>query len=176
MQRAGAAEGDHGVVARVLAALRRDNLNCPDDVGVGDADRAVGDLFDAHAEASGKRAEGFLCGVGIDLHLAAEEGFAADRVTHKVGVGHGRLGAAALVTGRPRVGPGALGPDTQHAALVDPDQTATAGADGVDIENRRADRQFIDLEFVADLGVAVFDQADVGARSAYIEGDQVFEP
>ena len=90
-----------------------------------------------------------------------------------MGIGHGRLGAAAPVAGRPRVGPGTQRSDAQHTALVNPDQAAATGADRVDIEHRRADRQIIDVEFVGDPGRAVLDQANVGAGPAHVEGDQV---
>ena len=51
VQRARAAERHQHVVARVAAELGRDELDRAHDVGVGQADRAVGGLVDAHAEA-----------------------------------------------------------------------------------------------------------------------------
>ena len=70
----------------------------------------------------------------------AEEVVGVEKAEHQVGVGHGRLRAAPAVAGGPGLGAGALGPDMQHAAGVDPRDRAAAGADADDVERLQARR------------------------------------
>ena len=51
-QAAGAAEGDHGIVARLAAARGGHLADAEDLVGGGDLERAGGDLLRRHAEAA----------------------------------------------------------------------------------------------------------------------------
>ena len=58
-----------------------------------------------------------------------------------VGVGDGRLGAAAAVAGRARLGAGAVGPDLDALQGVDAGDRAAAGADLHHLDDGDAHRQ-----------------------------------
>jgi hypothetical protein len=104
-------------------------------------------LLDAMADALGDGCHGAPRRRGVELHPAAEEEVGVDAAEHDVGVGGGGLAAAAAVAGRAGHGAGALRPDAQQPALVDPGDRAAAGADGADVDHRHLDRQApLDLE------------------------------
>ena len=63
-----------------------------------------------------------------------------DAAEDEVGVGDRGLGAAEAVAGRAGHGTGRARPDGQGTARVEAGQRAAAGADGVDVEGRQADR------------------------------------
>ena len=99
------------------------------------------------------------------------------RAQHEVRVGDRDLFAALVVANRPGVRPGALRADAQEAALVDPGDAAAAGADRGEVDERRGNRQPpLDLVVgvVGDLPVP--HDADVTARAAHVERDEVFVP
>ena len=77
VQGTGAAEGDQGEVTRVMAALRRDDLDGAEDVGVGQADSAACHFLEPEAERIRKAAENAPSRRLVDGHLAAEEGLRA---------------------------------------------------------------------------------------------------
>ena len=75
----------------------------------------------------------------VERHAAAEQAARREPPEHEVGVGDGRLGAAAAVAGRARLRAGALRPDLQQPVAVEPGDRAAAGADRIDVE-RQASR------------------------------------
>ena len=96
---------------------------------------------------------------------------------HEVGVGDGRLGAAAAVADRARIGAGAVGADLQDAGLGDARDRAAAGADRVDVDHRHADRHAVgDVLFSRQSGLAGADQRHIEAGAAHVAGDQVGMP
>ena len=109
MQRPGAAERREHEIARVVAALHRDDLQdlrhgVIDDVD--DGGRRGGHI-DAERLREPLAHRGFGGGM-IDRQLAAEQRGAVEIAEQQVAVGDGRLGAAAAVAHRARIGAGAL--------------------------------------------------------------------
>ena len=100
---------------------------------------------------------------------------AAEAAEHEIGVGDGRLRAAAAVAGGTRHRLGAARADPQRAALVDPRDRAAAGADRVDVDDRDADRDAVERRLARHLRAAVEHQADVGAGAAHVDRDDVGE-
>ena len=98
---------------------------------------------------------------------------------HDVGVGDGRLGAAAAVADRAGIGAGALRPDLERADLVDPGDAAAAGADLDHVDHRQHHRMAAGV--AADViarrhrRLAVADQARLGGGAAHVERDHVGE-
>ena len=141
MQRPGAAERDQRVVARIVAALHRDDADRPRHVGGDDGDDALRRRHQRPCRAappaarSRPRARSWP-----HRHAAAEQMRRVQRLQHDVGVGHGRLVVAAVVADRAGIGAGAARPDLQQPAAIDIGDRAAAGADGVDVEHRRLDR------------------------------------
>src|SRR5262249_61987772 len=72
---------------------------------------------------------------GVEGQFAAELCVGAETAEHEVGIGHGRLSAAAPVAGGARHRLGAVRPDTERAALVDPSDRAAGRADRVDVND-----------------------------------------
>ena len=117
--------------------------------------------------------DGALGQPGIEAPLAAEEISRIEIAEHQIGVGDGRFGAALAIAGRPRRRAGALRPDMQDAAGIDPRDRAAAGADRGDIEAVERDAVAGDAAVHDQRRLAVDDEADVGAGAAHIERDQV---
>ena len=78
-------------------------------------------------------------GGDIERLRAAEEIIRIEIAADEVGVGDGRPRAAAAVAGRARIGAGALRPDVEKAAAVDPGDRAAAGRDRRHVERRHVD-------------------------------------
>ena len=90
-----------------------------------------------------------------------------------MGIGHRRPCAAAAVACGSRIRAGTDRAGTQHAAVIDPDDRSSAGADGVDIDDRCAHGQAVNREFGGKLGPSVGHEADVGRGSSHVEGDEI---
>ena len=112
----------------------------------------------------------------IEPPVAAEEIVRIEIAEDEVGVGHGCVGAALAVAGRPRHRAGAFRPDMQDAAGIDPRDRAAAGADARDVEAVQRDAVAADLAVHDQRRRAVHHQADVGRGAAHVERDQVFGP
>ena len=107
--------------------------------------------------------------------MAAEKARVVEPAEQQIGVGHGGLGAAATVAGRPRIGAGAVRADMQPTVLVAPGDRPAAGADLDDVDDRQLHR--LAAESVAD-NVAFFDrrnavgdQRRLGGGAAHVEAD-----
>ena len=79
-------------------------------------------------------------GVDVEGDLARRGSTRVEAAEDEVGVGDGRVGAAAAVAGRTRVGAGAVRTDAEHAAGVDPGDAAAAGADLDEVDRPGLDR------------------------------------
>ena len=111
-----AAEADEHEVARVVAALHRDQVQRVHHRGVRDLDDAVRRLDDVDRPSGFAQRSSIARARALDVEadLAAEEVVGVEPAEHDVGVGHGRLGAAAPVADRPGIGARALRPDAQQ--------------------------------------------------------------
>ena len=178
MKRPGPAGGDQREVARVVAlgdrhfAHRERHLVDRDiDDGLRGRDgielERVGDLLLDAAQGA----------LGIELHRAAEEIVRIDPAEHHIGVGNGRLGAAAAIADRPGIGAGALRPDLERADVVEPRDAAAAGADLDHVDHRQHDRMAagIAADVVArrQRRLALANQARLGGGAAHVERDDV---
>ena len=186
MDRAGAAEGHQAELPRVVAALHRDDAERLAHVGVDHLDDARGGLRDAEAERRrdvlGDRALG---GGAAYRQAAVEQRGAVEVAEHDVRVRHGRAGAAAAVGGGAGRGAGAVRPDLERAAGVDPGDAAAAGADLREVDHRHADRvagagdPALGVAGAADLvlrrhrDLAADDHAGLGRGAAHVEGQHV---
>ncbi len=120
--------------------------------------------------------------VEVERHPAAEEVAGIEVAEHEVGVGDGRLGAAAAVADRAGIGAGRVGPDAQQAERVDARDRAAAGADLDHLDHADLDRQAralleavaaVDLELARGQRLAVDDHGELGGRAADVEREQV---
>ncbi len=113
-----------------------------------DAERRVlGRKIERRADPLGDRALG---AVDVERHAAARERRRIDAAEHEIGVGHGRLAAAAAVADRAGLRAGAVGPDRDASERVDPRDRAAAGADLDHLDHRNAQRQAAALEEAID--------------------------
>ena len=109
------------------------------------------------------------------LHLAAQEQLGAQPAEHDHGVGRGRLGAAAVVGDRARIGAGRARADAEDPAGIDVGDRAAAGADRVHVDHRdhRLVRPDLRVQQVLHAQLAVLREADVGGGPAHVERDHV---
>ena len=157
----------------IVAALDRDRADRPHHVGRDHPEQALRGALQGEAEPLRERRQRGARRIGVERHPAAEQAARGKAPEHQIGVGHGRLLAAQAVAGRARQGAGALRADLEEPVPVEPGDRAAAGADGVDVDHRQADREVGDLAVEADRRAAAPDQGDVGAGPAHVEGDDV---
>ena len=97
-----------------------------------------------------------------------------DAAEHDVGIGQRRPLVALAVAGRPRHRAGAFRPDLQQPAAIDRRDRAAAGADGRDLDHRRADDQAeIDGRLRRERRLAAGNHRDVERSAAEVAGDDV---
>ena len=175
-ERAGASLGDQREVARVESladGVLFDGL----DHGVReDLHRSHRRFLDGHPESLRRAVLECPPGqVGLKLHAPAEERLGTEPAENDHGVGRGRLGAAASVRRRARVGARRARPDAEDAALVDVGDRAAAGADRVDVDHRDHRLVGTDLRVqqVLHAELAALRKPDVGRGPADVERDHV---
>ena len=91
----------------------------------------------------------------------------------EVGVGDGRLDAAAAVAHGAGDGAGALGADGQRARVRDAGDRAAAGTDRHHVDHRQADGPAADAAVGGEAGLAAVDERDVGGGAADVDADEV---
>ena len=175
-ERPAAALGDEHELARVEALAHRGLLDRVDHRVHEDAVDAHRGLLDRGAELAREvRVDRLAREILAQAHLAAQEELRAQPAEHDHRVGGGRLGAAAVVGDRARVGARRARPDAEDAARVDVGDRAAAGADRVDVDHRdhRLVRADLRVEQVLHAQLAVLREADVGRGAADVERDHV---
>ena len=169
MQAAGAAEGEQGELAGVLAALHRDHPQRPGHGRLGHLQHALGQPLRRQSGAGGERFHRRPAGRHVEGHAAAEEAIGEEPAEIEVGVGDGHLAPAATIADRTGIGPGALRADAQRAAGVEAGDGTAAGADGVQVDHRHPYRPAGDDRLAAG-GDRPRTEADVGGGAAHVEG------
>ena len=91
----------------------------------------------------------------VEFHPAAEKMIGIQNPGHDISVGDRDVFSAAVVTNRTGVGAGAVRADLQSADGVDARDGAAAGADGVNVEHRQADRAHVDFSLSGDDWIAL---------------------
>ena len=132
------------------------------------------------AERSGDAPIQNLAGLaGVEPHLAAEEVSGIEPAEHEIGVGDGRLGAAAPVAGRPGHRAGAARPDIEAALIVEPGDRAAADADFENVDHVAADREArigpADVIDRFDGIAAALDHRAFRRGAAHVEGDEIVD-
>ncbi len=173
-----AAVGEQGEVARIVTLGDGDLLDGAHHAGDGDADDPLGELrlVDDSGHAPDEAMDGASRQVVVEQHLAGQGAVRGDPTQEQVRVRDGRLRPAAAVTRRTGIGPGASRPHPERPARIDPGHTSAARAYGVDLDLRRPVREPRDLLLSGDCGLELLDEADVGAGSPHVVGDQVAVP
>ena len=114
----GAAERDQREFARIDALLHRARADRIRHVAVDDGEHAFGRARLASRPSASASSSIARCGgVVIERHAAAEEIVLVEPAEHQIGVGHGRLGAAAAIGGGAGHRAGAARPDAEGAAV-----------------------------------------------------------
>ena len=122
-------------VARVDSLHDRDLPDRSDDVLGRDRQRRVRRLVDTHSERCRDRfLDDGVGGVRVERQPAPEEVAGVDPAEHDRGIGDGGLRTAAAIADRARIRAGALWPDPEQSARVDPDDRAAARADRLDVD------------------------------------------
>ena len=175
VQRPRAAEGKEHEVARIVSARKRHHADRARHLVVRNAHDRRRHVHRIEPERLAERfgEDGFdLPEIGFSLD--PEEFLRIEPSEHEVRVGDRRLGAAAPVADRPRMGARAARPDAQHAVLAEVGDRAAARADGVHVHHRHVHRHRVfDFKFGGHLRHAVEDQSDVGRGPAHVVGDRV---
>ena len=124
------------------------------------------------------RGDRLLGSGGIERHLAAGKSLRIDAAERHVGVGDGRLAAAAAVAHWARLGAGACRADHDAAEPVDAGDGTAAGADLDHLDDRNAQRQARALGETVDachleqprgLRLRLVDEADFRRGAAHVE-------
>ena len=111
-------------------------------------------------------------GLDVERLRAAEEVIGIQVSAHHVSVGDGRARSAPAIAGRAGVGARALGADHEEAAAIDSGDGAAAGGDRRHVEGGHVDLPARDDAFGRLQRRAAFDEGDVGAGAAHVEGHE----
>ena len=180
VHRRGAAGGEQGIVARLLAVLGEVDAGRTGHVLVDDVVDAPGGALGVDTERIGEASHCRLGGREVDLHLATEEEVGIEISQQQVGVGDGGIGAAAAVAGGAGLRAGTLRADLHQAEFVAVGDRAAAGPDFDQLDGRDLDRQAATLheallarrlEAVCDQRLAAVDETELRRRTAHVEGE-----
>ena len=138
MHRSRAAKREQRETTRVEAAFDRDQPHRASHVRVDHPNHAQRGRIGGAFHRAAQMADGAHRTIGKQAHPAAQKIGCHQPSRDQVGVGYGWF-LAMSIAGRTGVGPGALRPDLERAALIDPRQGTAAGAHGMDIDDRGAD-------------------------------------
>ena len=168
---AGAAERHQGELARVVAALHRDDADGAFHIGVHHFQDALAQHLRAQAGACREIRHRRPGARHVQSHVAAQESVRVQAAQVQAGVGDGQPRALA-VTHRTRIGAGAPRADLQRAARIDGGQRAAARPHRVDVQHRHLDRTagYNRLRRRARLFLA---QRHVRGSAAHVERDDV---
>lgn len=134
----GAAAADDIALARIDALIDGDVLDGADHIVIGGRIDRIGRLDAANAKPFGRLVDRGFRLAAVELDAAAKEIVRIDDAKHHIGVGDGRLGAAAAVAGGTRHGADAVRPDPQQSARIDPGDAAATRPHRADIDLRYA--------------------------------------
>jgi hypothetical protein len=163
VERPRSTERDQREVARVVAALHRDEADRAQHLGV----------RNPHSILGGDLAERRLGGASVELEPARK--LIRKPPEQEIGVRHGRPRPAEAIARRARVRPRALRACTQRAPRVPPDDGTPAGADGLEVDRRYADREPADGALGRAPRRSGRNQGDIRRGSAHVERDRAFE-
>ena len=184
MHGSGATEGDQRCSPHVGAAFHRVYARGRGHVLVHELVDSAGDVGDARVHGRCDLRHRGLGRGRIEWHLATEEVRRVEHAEQQIGIGDGRLRAAAAVGRRTGLGTGRIRPDLQQSELVDARDAAAARADLHQIDRRDRDRKARsllepiharDLEVVAELRLALLDETRLCGRPAHVETEQAIE-
>ena len=173
-QRAGAAEGDQRVVARIEPALDGHLLDGVGLVPGRDLEDALGRALGPRPRRAASAAIPSRARSSVERDLAAQQ-VRRDATRAPAGVGHRRLGRRRARSTSAGVGARAARSDLEPAVGRDPGDGAAAGADGDDVDHRHLDREPADGAVGGEAGHPVLDEADVGAGAARVGGEHAVE-
>ena len=171
MHRSRAAERHHRELPRIEALLDRDEPDPPRHAQVHDGEHGFRRSLDAEAQPFAEFREGAAGIFEVEryLALAADRAVHGDAAENQVGIGYGRLGPAAPIADRAGHRSRAARPDLQNAAAVDRRDAAAAGADGVHVDHRQAQRHAeVEVRLFGDARLAVDHDRDVEAGAAHV--------
>ncbi len=176
MQRARAAIGKQREVPEIVAALGRDRADGARHARIGDAQDALGRRFQRQTQRSCHLPlQHAPCRREIDRQSPAEQRRRVEPAEQQIGVSRRCPLSAAAITGRARIGAGAVRSDLQRAGIVEGGDAAAAGADHLDVDHRPPHRIAGDDAIGGEGRPAGLDQRHIGAGAADIEGDEVGE-
>ena len=113
----------------------------------------------------------------VELLSTAEKIVRVDNSQDQVGVGDRDLFSAGVVANGTGTRPGALGSDHEPACVrIYSRYGSSAGADGLDIDDRLQDAEALHDRLLGISPVALGDKADVEAGSSHVRGDDIFMP
>ena len=171
MQRAAAAERHRREFRRVVTTLDRDEADRARHARVGDLDDRLGGCLHVEPERlADMSADRALRGIEVEPgELAADRPIRIDAAEHDMGVGQGRALVALAVAGGSGHRTRAFRADVQQAAAIDRGDRAAAGADGGDLDHRRADDEAeVDRGLRRERRLGAGDHGDVERRAAEI--------
>src|SRR5215475_1365144 len=177
MERPRSAKGNQSGVTRIDAAIDRHRPYRKRHRAIRDRRYAQRHRDRVKADPGAEFSQRRLGASAIKLHVAAEKAIAVEAPERKVGVGYGRLSAAAPIAYRPRIRPCRDRSHMQAATVVDPGDRTAAGADLDDVDHGKLHR--LPRENIAD-HIAFFDRQDtivdergLSGGAAHVETDRL---
>ena len=173
MDRARAAEGQQREGREIDAALGGKHAHLVGHAHVDDAPDSRRSTQHIHAELVGDMLlDGAVRGRDVKFLRAAEKILGVEIAADHVRIGDGRARAAASVAGGAGISARALRADGKEACAIDGRERTAAGGDGCHVQRRHVDLTACDGAFGHFQRHAAFDEGDVGAGAAHVEGDE----
>jgi len=111
------------------------------------------------------------------IQFAADGAFCVDATQYQISIRYRGPRVALSVTDGAGIRTGGLRADLQQAAPVDPGDGTATGADGGDLDHRRAnDQAEVDGRLGAQGAFTVGDQGNIETGAAHVAGDHVWKP
>ena len=173
VQRAGAPERHQHERARVDPPLDRQQTQCAQHLGLGDAHDAFGARRRIDLQLAREAADGERCGPAVEHQASSQRRVLEQPAQQQVGVGDGGSLTAAAVAGGSRDRARGSRPDPERTARVGPRDRAAARTDRVDVEHRQCDRPVRDPSGATFADGAVVDHAHVAGGAAHVEAQHV---
>ena len=139
VQRPRSAEGDEAELPRIEAPFNRQHSDRVRHVFIRDLDDRLGGLLHREADAASQLGNRGTRLGDVERHLAAEEEAGIEAAQDQIGIGDRRVRPSPSVAHGARIRPGALRPNLEQAALVNPGDRSAAGSDRDEVDDRGRD-------------------------------------
>src|SRR5262245_28652704 len=173
MQPSRSSECQNCVPSRIDASSHRHEADALGHMRIDYAVDALGRNHAVEAELAGNAVHGCFRRATIEGCTATKEIVGIEKSKHEIGVSHRGIAAAAAIARRARLSAGTLGPNMQHAAMVDACNRPTPGTDAGDVEALQGHALARNTPVRRNGGLTTDNERNIGRGAAHVERNEV---